>query len=180
MGMTSPAEAKLDAKVRPQIAAMQARSGYPRPGKQTQVVLAADASPRPALRLVGADASEEAAEPGPSAAPPRRLERTPIRLTRRGRIVVGALVALGVAAVASLIWLTVTGQAQAASHSGPQVPWRDSVQRVVVRPGDSLWSIADKTDPGADPRAVISQVVELNSLRGTGIQVGQVLWVPKS
>jgi nucleoid-associated protein YgaU len=162
MGMTSPAEAKLEAKVRPQIAAMQARSGYPR------------------LRLVGAGASEETADTGAPATPPRRAGRTPIRLTRRGRIVVGVLAAIGVAAVASLIWLTVTGQAQAASHAGPQVPWRDSVQRVVVRPGDSLWSIADKTDPGADPRAVISQIVELNSLRGTGIQVGQVLWVPKS
>jgi nucleoid-associated protein YgaU len=148
--------------VRPQIAAMQARSGYPR------------------LRLVGADTSREAAGAGALTAPPQRAERAPIRLTRRGRIVVGALIAIGVAAAASLIWLTVAGQAQAASHVGPQVPLRDSVQRVIVRPGDSLWSIADKTDPGADPRSVISEIVELNSLPGTGLQVGQVLWVPRS
>jgi nucleoid-associated protein YgaU len=161
MGMTSPAEAKLDAKVRPQITAMQVRSGYPR------------------LRLVGAEAAKDATPTEPKAAAPRPAERTPLRLTRRGRIVVGALLVIAAAAVASLIWLAVGGQAQAANHVGPQVPLRDSVQRVVVARGDSLWSIAVKTDPDADPRAVISQIVELNSLRETGIQIGQVLWVPK-
>jgi ferric-dicitrate binding protein FerR (iron transport regulator) len=168
MGMTSPAEAKLDARVRPQIAAMQARSGYPR------------------LRVVGTEpvteATETVADRAEAAAPAGsrwRAKRTPIRLTRRGRIVVGALVAIGAAAAASLIWLAVAGQAQASNHTGSQVPLRDSMQRVVVEPGESLWSIAVKADPEADPRAVIPQIIELNSLRGTGIQAGQVLWVPK-
>jgi len=161
MGMTSPAEARLDARVRPQITAMRARTSYP------------------PLRVVGADPVADSAEAASHAAGGGRASRTPVRLTRRGRIVVGTLIALAAAAAASLIWLAVAGQAQAASHAGPQVPLRDSVQRVVVARGDSLWSIAVKVDPQADPRAIIPEIVQLNSLRGTGIQAGQILWVPK-
>ncbi len=159
MGTTSQAEAKLDARVRPQITAMQARSGYPR-----LRVVPSPAEPKPARIVAPASG--------------RPAKRTPIRLTRRGRIVVGAAVAIGAAAAASLIWLAVAGQAQASIHAGPRVPLRGSVQRVTVEPGDSLWSIATRTDPDADPQAVIPQIVELNSLRSTGVQVGQVLWVP--
>jgi len=52
--------------------------------------------------------------------------------------------------------------------------------RVVVRPGDTLWSIAAKADPTADPRIVIQQIVDDNALSGTAISVGQVLWVPRT
>ena len=31
---------------------------------------------------------------------------------------------------------------------------------VVVRPGDSLWSIAERVDPGDDPRPVVDEVVQ--------------------
>jgi hypothetical protein len=33
-----------------------------------------------------------------------------------------------------------------------------TVQRVVVRPGDSLWSIAQRVAPGEDPRPVVDEV----------------------
>jgi len=106
-------------------------------------------------------------------------ERTPIKLTRRGRVVVGALVGLAVATVAVLIWFGVAGQAEASSHVGPKVPASDSVSRVVVRPGDTLWAIAAKAEPSADPRATIGEILDLNSLTGTSVRVGQVLLVPK-
>jgi hypothetical protein len=51
--------------------------------------------------------------------------------------------------------------------------------RVVVLPGQTLWSIAMKADPAADPRAVIQQIVDDNALAGTAITAGQVLWVPR-
>jgi LysM repeat protein len=53
------------------------------------------------------------------------------------------------------------------------------VSRVVVRPGETLWAIAAQADPAADPRAVIPEIIDLNSLSGTSLQVGQVLLVPK-
>jgi|HubBroStandDraft_1064217.scaffolds.fasta_scaffold02180_5 LysM repeat protein len=154
MSMTSAAEAKLDARVRPQIVALQSRIGGPQR--------------RPA-----------ATAPVTTAPTPARAGRTPVRLTRRGRIVAGTLVAIGVVAAASVIWLLITGQAQASGHAGPAAPLRDSIQKVVVRPGQTLWAIATEADPAADPRSIIPEIVEINSLSGTGIQVGQVLWVPK-
>jgi LysM repeat protein len=84
-----------------------------------------------------------------------------------------------VAAVAITIWFAVAGQAEASSHVGPRVPASESVWRVVVRPGDTLWAIATKAAPSADPRATIGEILDLNSLTSTAVRVGQVLLVPK-
>jgi hypothetical protein len=100
-------------------------------------------------------------------------------LTRRGKIVVGVLAVIAVASVAALFWLAVAGQAQAAGQVGPAGPAGHSMLRVVVRPGESLWTIAVRTDPAADPRVVIQQIIDDNALRGTAIRAGQVLWVPR-
>jgi hypothetical protein len=104
-----------------------------------------------------------------------------VRLTRRGKIVVGALASVAAAGLAALIWLAIAGQAEAA---GPGAPRGGSgaghtMLRVVVHPGETLWSIAVRTDPAADPRAVIQQIIDDNALRGPAIQTGQVLWVPR-
>jgi hypothetical protein len=105
----------------------------------------------------------------------------PLRLTRRGKVVLGALVAVVVAGLTAVIWLAISGQAEAAgpgmAGGGPSAG--HTMVRVVVRPGETLWSIAVRTDPGADPRAVIQQVIDDNALRGIAIQQGQVLWVPR-
>ena len=188
MGMTSAAEAKLDARVRPQIRAMRTRTSYPYPRpadhdtpQQGMPELSTSSTPSARLRVVpSSDAgsrlgSDRSAAPRSASAPGPR----PIRLTRRGRIVVGTLIALGVAAAAGAIWLAASGQAQASSQLIPGAPARESLLRVVVRPGQTLWGIATRADPGADPRSVIPQIVELNSLRSTSISPGQVLWVPK-
>jgi hypothetical protein len=105
----------------------------------------------------------------------------PLRLTRRGKVVVGALVALAVAGVTALIWLAIAGQAEAAGPgmTGGGAGQGHTMMRVVVRPGETLWSIAVRTDPGADPRVVIQQIIDDNALRGAAIQQGQVLWVPR-
>lgn len=50
---------------------------------------------------------------------------------------------------------------------------------VVVQPGQTLWDIATKAAPGQDPRQVIAEIVDLNSLSDAGsIRVGQPLLVP--
>ncbi len=113
--------------------------------------------------------------------PHRTVPASPVRLTRRGKIVVGALVALAVAGVTALIWFAIAGQAEAAGPAGlgNGVAAAHTMTRVVVRPGDTLWSIAVRTDPTADPRAVIQEIIDDNALRATAIQVGQVLYVPR-
>jgi hypothetical protein len=174
MGMTSAAEAKLDARVRPGIAEMRSRTSYPKsrsdPGPQETQTPPPPARPAPSVRLV----PQERQTPSPAVRP------APIRLTRRGRIVVGALIGIGVTVLAAIIWLAVAGQAQASGNARGARPIGGTVARVVVRPGQTLWGIAAQVDPGADPRVIIPQIVDMNSLSSTAISVGQVLWIPRS
>ena len=114
-----------------------------------------------------------AATPHPAAA--RRETTTPVRLTRRGRMVLTAAAVLTIGAVS----MAVAGAAQAGGHSGaPAGPGR-GVVKVQVRPGDSLWSLAEAYDPGADTRLVIQDILQLNSITGDQVQPGQILWVPR-
>lgn len=61
--------------------------------------------------------------------------------------------------------------------AGSAVP---SSRTVVVRvaAGDTLWSLARRFAPQDDPRSVVRRIVELNSLDGANLQVGQSLAVP--
>jgi hypothetical protein len=239
MGITSAAEAKLDARIRPDITQLRSRTSYPRrhrpplsaiaggtaPGghqasgastterselfaqsssaetisrtvraeqttwrvaraertvlaraARTRTVAASDVEPARSRPARAAQADRVPARTGLSRS---ALASAPVRLTRRGRVVLAWLVTMIVAAAAALIWLAIAGQAQAASHVGPAGPTGHSMLRVVVLPGQTLWSIAVKADPAADPRAVIQQIVDDNALAGTAITAGQVLWVPR-
>ncbi|MDA8321803.1 MAG: LysM peptidoglycan-binding domain-containing protein [Actinomycetota bacterium] len=102
-----------------------------------------------------------------------------MRLTSRGRFVVGLVAFLGAIAAAAAMWLAVAGRAEAAGHV--QYPGRGTagMARVVVAPGQSLWTIALRVDPTADPRIIVAEIITDNSLTGQTIQPGQVLWVPK-
>jgi LysM repeat protein len=66
-----------------------------------------------------------------------------------------------------------------ASRGAPPAS-RGDVTKVVIRPGESLWSVAESQDPNADTRQVIQQILQLNSLRTDQVLPGQVLWVPRS
>jgi LysM repeat protein len=99
----------------------------------------------------------------------------PLRLTRRGRAVVAAAAALLVVTVL----LIAASAAQATSHSVPPRAAEQSLSRIVVRPGQTLWSVAESADPDADTRLVIQQIAELNGLTGDVVQAGQRLWVPR-
>jgi LysM domain len=99
----------------------------------------------------------------------------PLRLTRRGRVVVTVAAAVLVAVIS----LLAAGVAQATNHGpSPRAARQDLVQ-VVVRPGQSLWSVAESADPDQDTRAVIQQIIDLNSLSGDTVFAGQQLWVPR-
>jgi hypothetical protein len=53
------------------------------------------------------------------------------------------------------------------------------VARVTVRLGQTLWSLAEANDPGTDPRLVIQEIQQLNSMTGDRIMPGEVLRVPR-
>lgn len=109
------------------------------------------------------------------AARPRAAARSPVRLTRRGRVVVTAAAMLLIGGVS----MALASAAQATGHSGAAGGQGRYVTRVAVRPGQSLWSLAEAYDPDADTRLVIQEIVQLNSLTGEQVQPGQVLWVPR-
>ena len=104
-----------------------------------------------------------------------RGDAAPLRLTRRGRIVIAAAAAL----LVTMLSLVLTGGAWAAGPSAPSHGADRSLAQVVVLPGQSLWSVAQTADPNADPRQVMQQIIELNGLAGDEIQAGQQLWVPR-
>ncbi len=51
---------------------------------------------------------------------------------------------------------------------------------VTAAPGDSLWSLARRTLPAAEPRDTVQRIVERNGLIGTEIAAGDALLVPVS
>ena len=99
-----------------------------------------------------------------------------VRLTRRGRVVAVGATALAIGAVS--IVLATAAQAAHAGPAGQASPGRYAA-KVEVRPGQSLWSLAEAYDPDADPRLVIQQIEQLNSITGDQVQPGEVLWVPR-
>jgi hypothetical protein len=169
----------------------------PRAGRYLEADAEGGTRTRPELRLVHrADLAAAAPAPAfpqltlpPVAVPaailttPVRQRRSPadrpaapLRLTRRGRVVVAVMAALLVAALS----LIAAGAAQAISHSGPAHPAGSAnLAQVVVQPGQSLWAVAESADPNADTRLVIQQITELNSLNGDTVFAGQRLWVPR-
>ena len=102
------------------------------------------------------------------------------RLTRRGRVVVAALVVILVMAVAAAASIAAGGRtAQATSHALSRNAVERNLVRITVRPGQSLWSVAEAADPHADTRVVIQQIIELNALAGMTLNPGEQLWVPR-
>src|SRR5216683_2133420 len=99
----------------------------------------------------------------------------PLRLTRRGRVVAAAVAAL----LVTVLSLLAAGVAQATNHSVSPRAARQNLVQVIVRPGQSLWSVAESADPDKDTRAVIQQIVDLNTLSGNVVFAGQQLWVPR-
>jgi nucleoid-associated protein YgaU len=100
-----------------------------------------------------------------------------LRLTRRGRLVVGAFIVAGITAALLLITMLASGGAQATNHGQARAGYQ-GMHQVVVQSGQTLWSIATKAEPTADPRIVIGQIMAANALQGSDISAGQLLWVP--
>jgi LysM repeat protein len=105
-----------------------------------------------------------------SAAMPARTAR--VHLTRRGRAVLTAL-----AAIPLIVGATVFAfNGGAAIASGEAVS--ASFSHVTVAAGESLWEIAETVAPAADPRDVVSAIIDLNQLPSSLVVPGQSLAIP--
>ncbi|NKX56105.1 LysM peptidoglycan-binding domain-containing protein [Arthrobacter mobilis] len=99
----------------------------------------------------------------------------PLRLTRRGRLVLAGLpLMLGAAAV-----LLPAGALTSPANAAPELPVPETV-RITVGAGQTLWDIATLVAPERHPHEVIAEIAELNNLEGTVVQPGQQVFVPSS
>lgn len=111
---------------------------------------------------------------GAAAAPARHVPaaEAPLRLTRRGRLVVRLLGAAGLLLVVAVGVLG--GPSALAGPPGGQAP----VAERVVLPGETLWGIAGEVAPGTDRRETVAQIMELNGLSSAEVTAGTRLSVP--
>jgi len=94
-----------------------------------------------------------------------------LRLTPRGRRAIAVVFAGAVlVALAVIPWRAVADQPAGTIPTG----W----VTVTVDPGDTLWSLAQTADPGADPRPLIAEIRRVNGLGTSTLQPGQSLAVP--
>jgi nucleoid-associated protein YgaU len=98
------------------------------------------------------------------------VRQRPLRLTRRGRVVVLAFFVL-LASLASAILLATASRAEE-RVTGP-------ARSVVVQPRDTLWSIATRAEPDRDPYAAIAEIRRINDLKGFVVHPGQTLKMPR-
>lgn len=91
-------------------------------------------------------------------------------LTRRGRLTVTVAVTLLVLGVGWVAHASSSGEPAAPAVSGT----------VVVQPGETLWDLAVRANPTADPRRVVDQIERLNDLDGPVLHPGQRLRLPSA
>ena len=108
--------------------------------------------------------------------PERPAALPPLRLTRRGRIV---LIGIPLVLLAALL-LSLAGffnSPAKASDSAAELQTTSAVT-VTVQPGQSLWGIAAAVVPDRDARDVVADIVQLNNLSAGAVFPGQQLFVP--
>jgi len=113
---------------------------------------------------------------------PRSIRNTPgsipraksvsreIRLTRRGRVVLGLMGTMFLI----LAWMTLGGGSADASTDSVV----NATAVVVIQPGENLWAIARSIAPDIDPREMVLRIRELNDLGADHVYPGQSIVVP--
>jgi hypothetical protein len=98
----------------------------------------------------------------------RHAQNPPIRLTRRGRVVLFTLQL----AVAGLLATLISAPGMAADEPGP-------APVVIVQPGDTLWDIATRHAGSRGRAATMDEIRRLNHLDGYSVDAGQRLTLPR-
>ena len=95
-----------------------------------------------------------------------------LRLTRRGRALLTTVSVLVFGAAIAVLGLRVAGVLE------PEPQFTRTIQ-VEVGPGQTLWSIAQDTNPTDNPASVVEQIANLNNLdNAADVAPGQTLQIP--
>ena len=110
-----------------------------------------------------------------------RGEKTPenrhysrVRLTPRGRL----FTRLAVIASLSILLLSGFAAMTGASAGSTETAIPTPYVKVSVKPGDTLWSIAESIAPTGDRRSLVADIVEINRLTTPELQAGQKIYIP--
>lgn len=122
-----------------------------------------DQSPSPSVQPCRVATIRPAVVPARPASLP-----APLRLTRRGMLVLGLLSVLVAGALLGAASLSASASVSVRTPPPPAAT-------VMVRQGDTLWSVATQLAPGRDPRAVVDELQRLNHLDSAALTPGQVL-----
>ena len=105
---------------------------------------------------------------------PENRHYSRVRLTPRGRL----LTRLAVIASLSILLLSgfaaLTGASAGPTDTAIPTPY----VKVSVKPGDTLWSIAESIAPSGDRRSLVADIVEINRLATPELQAGQKIYIP--
>jgi hypothetical protein len=94
-----------------------------------------------------------------------------LRITRRGRLVLSALVATPVLAMSLLL--------ASPGALAESTPVANDFEYMTVLSGDTLWSIAQEVNPSGDPRDVVAEIMTLNGLSSASLTPGQEIAIPR-
>jgi LysM domain-containing protein len=151
-------------------------------GHRRRAATSSPAAPRPgAYRLVAAPDRPEQARHAHRSRPTRAdgqwLERAggPSAAVRRRRVLLGTVAAV-FAVLLALPWGGAGGRPLATP--GPALAGAPVAHHAlyIVQPGDSLWSIAQRLDPGSDPRPVVARLA--SQAGGDTVVPGERLVLP--
>lgn len=129
-------------------------------------------------RPTGARSANDPTPLRPTPVRPTPLRPAPSMRTLRRRRVAAAVV--GLLSVAGVVQVAHLGAALLGG--GPLTAPEESTSRpaaahvYVVQPGDTLWSIAARTEPGADPRVLVQRLTDETG--GAALRPGQAIVVP--
>jgi len=108
-------------------------------------------------------------------------EKTPVnsslsgvRLTPRGRAVARLAVITSLSILLLSGFAAVTGASAGSSDTAIPTPYI----KISVKPGETLWSIADGVDADGDRRSIVADIVEINNLKSPELQAGQKIYIP--
>jgi Tfp pilus assembly protein FimV len=106
----------------------------------------------------------------PASSSPARPS-VPLRLTRRGRIVLTFVMMVGLVVTGFTLG---RGSSQAVGHN------HQPRHTVTVQAGDTLWSVAQRVAPHTDTREVVAEIQSLNRIPGAVVVPGERLVVPSA
>lgn len=137
---------------------------------------------RSALQEEGrrSDAAQRPGKGEPVPSRPREAVETEVRSPGGLRLLRGGLAVIAAALVLACSGLAIgalAGMAWAAPTTAVAQVQADTTTTTVVRPGQSLWDIAEASGT-ADVPGMVARIAELNDLKGTTIRAGQTLEIP--